>query len=144
MSFSRRGGKPPARQPRRGPSAPRRGGEKPRPMPLPDGKCNPLCPYFRCLNNALTAVRKPVHGKMQRVAYCRWIGDECIGGACQYAACTLKALLPDGTCLYAKEKQAQETRIEDLEREVRAEEEAMSKIERLMKRKGYFSDEELE
>ncbi len=113
-------------------------------MPLPDGRCNPLCPYFRCLNNALTVVRKHVHGRVQKVAYCRWIGDECIGGSCQYASCALKALLPDGTCLFAKEKEAKETRLEEIEREIRAEEEAMSKVERLMRRKGYVGEEELE
>jgi hypothetical protein len=126
---------------------PARGGPregKPRPMPLPDGRCNPLCPYFRCLKNALTIVRKPVHGRIQQIPYCRWIGDECIGGSCQYASCALKALLPDGTCLFAKEKEAKETRLEDIEREIRAEEEAMSKVERLMKRKGYLGEDELE
>ena len=139
----------------RGGAAPRRGGRggaprgrgpggKPKPMPLPDGRCNPLCPYFRCLNNALTVVRKPSHGRMQRVAYCRWIGDECIGGSCQYASCALKALLPDGTCLYAKEKgQRKEEELEDIERELKREEEELSKAERLMKRRGYFLDEEL-
>lgn len=135
LSF-RRGG-PPRRPRERG----ERGG-KPRPMPLPDGRCNPLCPYFRCLKNALTVVRKPSHGKMHRVAYCRWIGDECIGGSCQYAACALKALLPDGTCLYAKEKGQKETRIEDLESEIAREESEMSKVERLMKRRGYYFGDE--
>jgi len=141
MSYRR--GRYPSGAPRRRP--PRGGGPagKPRPLPLPDGKCNPLCPHFNCLNNALTIVRKPSHGKMHRVAYCRWIGDECIGGSCQYAACTLKALLPDGTCLYAKEKQQRETRIEDLEKELAAEEETMSRVERLMRKKGYGLDEDL-
>ena len=138
----------------RGGGAPRRPGRpgfrqqgpggKPRPMPLPDGRCNPLCPYFRCLNNALTIVRRPSHGRMHRVAYCRWIGDECIGGSCQYASCALKALLPDGTCLYAKEKgkKGKEEELEAVEKELQKEEEEMSKVERLMKRRGYMLDEE--
>ncbi|KSW11781.1 hypothetical protein CF15_02945 [Pyrodictium occultum] len=142
MSFRR--GRAPPREPGRPRREPRGAhGGKPRPMPLPDGRCNPLCPHFRCLNNALTVVRKPVHGRMQRAAYCRWIGDECIGGACQYAACTLKALLPDGTCLYAREKRQKEAGTEDLEKELEAEEEAMQRVERLMRKKGYNIDDEL-
>lgn len=136
-STRRRGGPP-----RRPPSG---RGERPRPTPLPDGRCNPLCPYFRCLNNALTTLRKPSHGRMHRVAYCRWIGDECIGGSCQYASCALKALLPDGSCLYAKEKggrRGEEESLESMERELRKEEEEMSKVEKLMKRRGYIIDEE--
>lgn len=118
--------------------------EKPRPTPFPNGKCNPLCPYFKCLNNALTILRKPSHGRMHRVAYCRWIGDECIGGSCQYASCALKALLPDGSCLYAKERMSQkeEESIESMERELMREEEKMSKVRKLMKRRGYIADEE--
>ncbi len=137
-----RGGR---REPRRGGGRGRGpGGGKPRPMPLPDGRCNPLCPYFRCLNNALTIVRRPSHGRMIRVAYCRWIGDECIGGSCQYASCAAKALLPDGTCLFAKEKESgKETRLEDLEKELMKEEEEMSKVERLMKRRGYGLEDEI-
>ncbi len=135
-STRRKGGPP-----RRPPSG---RGERPRPTPLPDGKCNPLCPYFRCLNNALTTLRKPSHGRMHRVAYCRWIGDECIGGSCQYASCTLKALLPDGSCLYAKEKSVrkEEESLESMEKELKKEEEEMSKVERLMRRRGYIIDEE--
>jgi len=137
---SRRGG-PPRGGGRPGPRGGRQG--KPRPMPLPDGRCNPLCPYFRCLNNALTIVRKPSHGRMMRVAYCRWIGDECIGGSCQYASCAAKALLPDGTCLFAKEKESKETKLDDLEKELEREEEEMSRVERLMRRRGYGLDEDI-
>ncbi len=138
MVYSRRRGgwrgggrRPPSRRP----------GARPRPMPLPDGRCNPLCPYFRCLNNALTIVRRQSHGRMIRVAYCRWIGDECIGGSCQYASCDAKALLPDGTCLYAKEKESKETRLEDLEKELEHEEQMMSRVERLMKKRGFDEEE---
>ncbi len=139
----RGGGRPGGQRGARRAAAPPRAEAKP--MPLPDGRCNPLCPYFRCLNNALVIVRKPVHGRMQRVAFCRWIGDECIGGACQYASCALKALLPDGTCLYAKEKRGgkPERELEEIEKELKREEEEMSRIERLMKRRGYGPEEEL-
>lgn len=138
-----RSGGPHRRGPRRSGPGPRQGAGKPRPMPLPDGRCNPLCPYFRCLNNALTIVRKPSYGRMHRVAYCRWIGDECIGGSCQYASCALKALLPDGTCLYAKEKRGagKESDLEDFEKELKREEQEMSKVERLMKRRGFIDEE---
>ncbi len=145
---SRKGSRPARRptKPGQGPRAPApRAEQKPRPMPLPDGKCNPQCPYFRCLNNALVVMRKPVHGRMQKVAFCRWIGDECIGGSCQYASCAAKALLPDGSCLHAKEKQgrAAEKAMEEIEKELVEEEKQMSRIERLMKRRGYGVEEEL-
>ncbi len=141
---------------RRGPGGPRRGGPGRRPAPLPpraeakpapapDGSCNALCSYFKCLNNALVVVRRPSHGRMQRTAYCRWIGDECIAGSCQYASCNLKALLPDGGCLYVKEKRVErpEKTLEEIEAELKREEAEMSKIERLMRRRGYEAEEEL-
>jgi len=87
-----------------------------------------------------------VHGRMHRVAYCRWIGDECIGGSCQYASCAAKALLPDGTCLYAKERRGAgegERDIEALEKELEMEERELSRVERLMRRKGYVIDDEI-
>jgi hypothetical protein len=82
---------------------------------------------------------------MQRTAFCRWIGDECIAGSCQYASCNLKALLPDGGCLYAKEKREEkpEKALEEIERELKREEEEMARIERLMRRRGYGPEEEL-
>ncbi len=113
------------------------------PMPLPDGRCNPLCPYFRCLNNALAITRRHHHGRVQRVAFCRWIGDVCIGGSCQYASCKLRALLPDGKCLYAVEKKERaESDLKELEEEVRREEIEMGKIDRLMRRRGYSLEDE--
>ncbi len=126
------------------PGRPRGGrtGSRP-PMPFPDGRCNPLCPYFRCLNNALVVRRVHHHGRLQRVAFCRWIGDECIGGSCKYASCALRALLPDGRCQIALEKKGRaEEGLDVLEREVEKEEAEMSKIDRLMKRRGYYVDEE--
>jgi len=129
----------------RGGRQPREKREKPKPMPLPDGKCNPLCPLFRCLNRSLVTVRRVVHGRVQHIAMCRWIGDQCIGGTCQYASCTAKALLPDGTCLYAKEKRAprEEEAEREIEKELSQEEREMSRIERMMRKRGYAIDEDM-
>jgi len=82
---------------------------------------------------------------MQRVAMCRWVGDQCIGGTCQHASCTAKALLSDGTCLYAKEKTAKrgEEEEKEIEKELLKEEKEMSRLERLMRRRGYDIDEDL-
>ncbi len=124
---------------------PRRGGKKPQPQPLPNGKCNPLCPYFRCMNKALVITRRTVRGRVQRVALCRMVGGPCIGPDCQYAACALHALLPDGTCAYAKEKGAPSA--EQVEREImeelRREEEELRRAEQLMKRHGFEVDEDM-
>jgi len=114
-----------------------------KPMPLPDGKCNPLCPMFRCLNSSLVSVKRVIHGRVQRVPMCRWIGDQCIGGTCQYASCIAKALLPDGSCLYAREKGRREEAEEQIESELMKEEQEMSRIERMMKRRGYSIDDDL-
>ncbi len=70
--------------------------------PMPLGKqCNPLCPFFKCSKNALVVVNKVVKGHVQKVAMCRWIGDQCLGVKCQFAFCERRALLPDGTCAFA-------------------------------------------
>lgn len=76
--------------------------------PLPMGRrCNALCPLFRCSQKALVASTRHVKGKPQRTMFCRWIGDECIGASCQYAFCAVKALLPNGDCLHAVQKQGE-------------------------------------
>ncbi len=88
-----------------------------KPMPIGD-KCNPLCPYFRCSKRALVYVNKVVKGHVQKVAMCRWIGDECLGPKCQYAYCELGALLPDGRCAYAvKFKKSGDEFFQELEKE---------------------------
>jgi len=129
----------------RGGRQPREKKGKPKPMPLPDGKCNSLCLLFRCLNRSLVTVRRVVHGRVQHIAMCRWIGDQCIGGTCQYASCAAKALLPDGTCLYAKEGRAprEEEAEREIEKELSREEREMSRIERMMRRRGYAIDEDM-
>ncbi len=123
----------------------RRPGERPKPQPLPNGKCNPLCPYFRCLNRALTISRRPVRGRIQRVAWCKMVGGPCIGPECQYAACAIHALLPDGTCAVAKEQRVKSG--EEIEREIleelRKEDEELRRAERLMRRHGFDIDEDM-
>ena len=100
----------------RGKPMQRRGRElEPKPMPL-GRKCNPLCPYFRCSKKALVIKQSYKQGRIVRTAYCRWIGDTCIGASCQYAYCALKALLPNGECLYALKKETRET--EDMFKEL--------------------------
>ncbi len=130
--------------PRRGREG-RGGGKRPAPQPLPNGRCNPLCPYFRCMNKMLVITRRIVRGRPQKVAFCRMVGGECIGPDCQYAACALHALLPDGTCAFAKEKGVKSG--EEIEREIleemRREEEEMRRAERLMKRHGFSVDEDM-
>ena len=72
-------------------------------------------------------------------------GGPCIGPECQYAACALHALLPDGTCAYAKERGAPSA--EEVERqimeELRREEEELRRAEQLMKRHGFEVDEDM-
>ena len=86
-----------------------------------------------------------MHGRVQHIAMCRWIGDQCIGGTCQYASCAAKALLPDGTCLYAREGRAprEEEAEREIEKELSREEREMSRIERMMRRRGYAIDEDM-
>jgi len=79
--------------------------QKPQARPMPLGrKCNPLCPLFRCSKRALIITTRAIRGKPVRVAFCRWIGDECIGASCQYAFCATRSLLPNGECLHAVQK----------------------------------------
>lgn len=82
--------------------------------PTPIGKkCNPLCPFFRCANRALTIMTKYESGKLVRIAFCRWIGDNCIGYQCQYAYCDRKSLLPDGTCAFAVKEEQEKKKMKD-------------------------------
>lgn len=71
----------------------------PRPV---NGKCSNLCPFFWCTKRAYQIRRDPKTGR--KFVFCTWIGDECIGAACQYATCKLNYLLPDGSCGYVKQK----------------------------------------
>ncbi len=100
------------RPPRQQPRIPQRRQEELKPLPI-GKKCNPLCPFFRCANRALMVMTKYESGKPVKVAFCRWIGDNCIGHQCQYAYCEKKALLPDGTCAFALREEQEKKKTKD-------------------------------
>jgi len=74
--------------------------EAPQPTPL-NGSCTPLCPLFWCNKRAY----QPRRGSSgEKIVFCRWIGDECIGVSCQYSGCRGNYLLPDGSCAWDKQR----------------------------------------
>ncbi len=81
-------------------------------------ECTPVCPFkaFVCHKNALIYRRR---GK-RIIAFCTWIGDECIGYRCQFAGCSRHALLPDGKCKLKLQKVSPKTE----RKEISIEEEA--------------------
>ncbi|MCD6209264.1 MAG: hypothetical protein DRJ46_03805 [Thermoprotei archaeon] len=86
-----------------------------------DVKCTPICPFraFYCLKKALR-IRRGRDGRL--IAWCEWVNDECIGYKCQYASCTRRALLPDGTCrLLTKRKAKRAPSIEEEAAQLEAE-----------------------
>ncbi len=105
--------------------------EEPKPMPLGD-KCNYLCPYFRCNKRALSIQIKYVKGTPQKIGFCRWVGDTCIAGECQYAYCEKRALLPGNKCAFAINKK--ET-VEEIEQELEREDDIENKIKDVVARK---------
>ncbi|MEB3851381.1 MAG: hypothetical protein LRS49_02215 [Desulfurococcales archaeon] len=114
-----RPGPRPHRGPRdRGGRHPRGRGE-PRPRPIGD-RCNPLCPFFRCLKNALMVRTEYYRGRPIKVPMCSWIGDRCIGAQCRYAHCEKHAMLPDGRCAFAVQGKR---RMRDFEEELKAKDE---------------------
>ncbi|BAB65338.1 hypothetical protein STK_03590 [Sulfurisphaera tokodaii str. 7] len=106
-------------------------------MPLGE-KCNYLCPYFRCNKKALNIQKKYVKGTPQKIGYCMWVGDICITGDCQYAYCEKRALLPGNKCAFAIKRNENG---EDMERELKKEEEYDSKMKDILSKrfghKGY-------
>ncbi len=86
--------------------------------PLPIGEfCNSLCPFFKCAKGALVFGSKVIKGRPQKVAYCRWVGDVCLGYKCQFAMCERRALLPNGKCAYAiKFKDESEEMFKEIEK----------------------------
>lgn len=115
-------------------------GPREEPKPMPTGKkCNPLCPFFRCAKRALVVTSYIMRGKPQKMAYCKWIGDTCIGYQCQFAYCEKKALLPDGTCAFAlreeQEKKKTKDYLEELAEEDQDEVKARSILTRRLGRK---------
>lgn len=75
---------------------------KPKPI---GGKCNTLCPFFRCNKGAFFVKTNP---RGLKTAFCRWVGDECIGYKCQFAYCAKRSLLPDGRCSQAFSRRGEE------------------------------------
>ena len=76
------------------------GRQIPQPTPL-NGNCTPLCPLFWCNKRAY----QPRRGSSgEKIVFCRWIGDECIGASCQYAGCKGNYLLPNGNCAWDKQR----------------------------------------
>ena len=88
-----------------------------KPMPIA-GKCSPLCSLFYCTQRALVVMNKQVRGHVQKVAFCRLTGSECIGAECQYAACRINSLLPDGRCAKAIEAKRRPATDEELFKEM--------------------------
>ena len=86
---------------------------QPRPQPR-NGRCNPLCPFFRCGKRSLVYTTKYYRGKPRKVAFCRWVGDHCKGYECQYAYCEKRALLPDGKCSFAVKGQRKKDLLEEI------------------------------
>ena len=107
--------------------------------PSPRGEhCDPSCPLFRCAKNAL--MLKLENGKV--VAYCSWVGDNCIVASCQYASCAAKNMLPDGRCLHAlrgRERKTSDSFEAEIERELE-----MTRIKGILTRRGFGRDLENE
>lgn len=91
---------------------------EPKPRPIGD-KCNPLCPYFRCMKKALQIRTEYYRGRPIKTAVCTWIGDKCIGPKCRYAYCVKHAMLPDGRCLYAVQARTKKAVATDFEEELK-------------------------
>lgn len=106
--------------------------DEPKPLPLGD-KCNYLCPYFRCNKKALSIQVKYVKGTPQKLGLCRWVGDTCITGDCQYAYCEKRALLPGNKCAFAVSKKVEEE--EAIEREFKKVEEEEAKLREMISKK---------
>jgi len=106
--------------------------QEPKPTPLGE-KCNYLCPFFRCNKKALSIQKKYIKGTPQKIGYCMWVGDVCITGECQYAYCEKRALLPGNKCAFAVSKKNGEN--EDMEKELRKNNDYDSKVKELLSKK---------
>ncbi|MCY0874267.1 hypothetical protein D1867_04870 [Acidianus infernus] len=104
---------------------------EPKPLPLGE-KCNYLCPYFRCNKRALMIQTKYVKGSPYKVGFCRWVGDTCITGECQYAYCEKRALLPGNRCAFAVNKR---TDGDDMEKELKESDEYEDKVKDIISKK---------
>ncbi len=103
---------------------------EPKPMPLGE-KCNYLCPYFRCNKKALMITMKYMKGNPYKVGFCRWAGDVCITGDCQYAYCEKRALLPGNKCAFAMRR----SNGEDIEKELEKREDFEDSVKRILSKK---------
>ena len=84
-------------------------------MKDPKHMCIPRCAMFRCSKNALVMKQEYSRGRKIRLAYCRWVGDKCVGWSCQYSFCQRRALLPDGKCGLALQTIASRSKSDMLE-----------------------------
>ncbi len=75
---------------------------------------------------------KYVKGNPYKAGYCRWVGDTCITGDCQYAYCEKRALLPGNKCAFAMSKR--DGNKDDIERELK-EEDYDNKVKELLSKK---------
>jgi hypothetical protein len=116
----------------------REGELEPRPAGI---YCNPLCPYFRCAKRALTYRSTGAGVGTRVIAFCTWVGDQCIAGACQYAFCEKRYLLPGNKCLYAVEREKKKTS-SDMFKELDKEEKEAKKLRDHLK-KHYGKDLDL-
>jgi len=105
---------------------------EPKPLPLGE-KCNYLCPYFRCNKRALMIQTKYAKGSPYKVGFCRWVGDTCITGDCQYAYCEKRALLPGNKCAFAVNKK--DGNKDDIEKELKEEDDYENKVKELISKK---------
>ncbi|WP_236751308.1 hypothetical protein [Acidianus sp. HS-5] len=104
---------------------------EPKPLPLGE-KCNYLCPYFRCNKRALMIQTKYAKGSPYKVGFCRWVGDTCITGECQYAYCEKRALLPGNKCAFAVNKKNDGN---DMEKELKQSDEYEDKVKDIISKK---------
>ncbi len=71
--------------------------------------CTPFCRYFRCTNRSLLIAGD------KRI--CKLVNDDCVPQPCQFPACSINKLLPDGRCgVYVERRIRRKRRHSSLER----------------------------
>lgn len=76
---------------------------------------------------------KYAKGSPYKVGFCRWVGDTCITGDCQYAYCEKRALLPGNKCAFAVNKK--DGNKDDIEKELKEEDDYENKVKELISKK---------
>ena len=71
-------------------------------------------------------------GSPYKVGFCRWVGDTCITGECQYAYCEKRALLPGNKCAFAVNKRNDG---DDMEKELKQSDEYEDKVKDIISKK---------